>query len=65
MTPGRCQPNLDGSDVEKNAFELKSARRVLFDSNTIENVWAAGQVGAAFLLTIRTSQSGDVLWSKM
>ena len=52
--------SLNGTYVEKNAFELKSARRVLFDSNTIENVWAAGQVGAAFLLTIRTSQSGDI-----
>jgi hypothetical protein len=49
-----------GVMVVKNAFELKSARRVLFDSNTIENVWAAGQFGAAFLLTIRSSQSGDV-----
>ena len=52
--------SLNGTYVEKNAFELKSARRVLFDNNTIENVWAAGQVGAAFLLTIRTSQSGDI-----
>jgi hypothetical protein len=49
-----------GVMVVKNAFELKSARRVLFDSNTIENVWPAGQGGAAFLLTIRTSQSGDI-----
>ena len=52
--------SLNGTYVEKNGFELKSAQRVLFDSNTIENVWAAGQVGAAFLLTIRSSQSGDV-----
>jgi hypothetical protein len=46
--------------VEKNAFELKSARRVLFDSNVIENVWAGGQMGFAIVLTVRSSQSGDV-----
>ena len=45
--------------VEKNAFEVKNAQRVLFDSNTIENVWAAGQMGYAIVLTVRTSQSGD------
>jgi hypothetical protein len=45
--------------VEKNAFELKSAQRVLFDSNTIENVWAAGQLGYAVVLTVRSAQSGD------
>ena len=45
--------------VEKNAFELKSAQRVLFDGNTIENVWAAGQMGYAIVLTVRSSQSGD------
>ena len=52
--------SLNSTYVEKNAFELKSARRVLFDSNVIENVWQAGQGGAAFLFTVRTSQSGDV-----
>ena len=46
--------------VEKDAFELKSAQRVLFDSNVIQNVWAAGQLGYAIVLTVRTSQSGDV-----
>lgn len=45
--------------VEKNALELKSAQRVLFDSNVIQNVWAAGQLGYAIVLTVRTSQSGD------
>src|SRR6516164_8671603 len=45
--------------VEKNAFELKSAQRLLFDSNVIENVWAAGQMGYAVVLTVRSSQSGD------
>jgi hypothetical protein len=31
----------------------------LFDSNVIENVWAAGQIGFAIVLTVRPSQSGD------
>jgi len=44
----------------KNAFELKSAQRVLFNRNTIANVWAAQQDGAALLLTVRTSQGGDI-----
>jgi hypothetical protein len=47
------------SMVEKNAVELKSAQRVLIDSNVIQNVWAAGQNGYAIVLTVRTSQSGD------
>lgn len=45
--------------VVKNAFEIKNGQRVLFDSNVVENVWAAGQGGAAILFTIRTSQSGN------
>jgi hypothetical protein len=45
--------------VEKNCFELKSAQRVLFDSNTCRNVWAGGQLGYAIVLTVRTAQSGD------
>ena len=46
--------------VVKNAFEVKSGRRILFYSNTIENVWAAGQDGSAMVLTVRTGQSGDI-----
>jgi hypothetical protein len=46
--------------VVKNAFELKDAQRVLFDSNVIENVWRAGQAGYAIVLTVRSSQSGDL-----
>ena len=45
--------------VEKNALELKNAQRLLFDSNVIQNVWAAGQNGYAIVLTVRSSQSGD------
>ena len=44
----------------KNSFEIKSAQRVLFDSNTIQNAWGAGQGGAAVLLTVRSSQSGNL-----
>jgi len=47
------------SMVVKNSFELKSAQRVLFDNNLIENVWAGGQLGFAIVLTIRSAQSGD------
>lgn len=45
--------------VVKNAFECKSCQRLLFDSNVIENVWAAGQMGYAIVLTVRSGQSGD------
>jgi hypothetical protein len=49
-----------GGMTVKNAFELKSAQRVLFDSNVIENVWANAQMGYAIVLTVRTTQSGDI-----
>ena len=45
--------------VVKNAFEIKSGQRVLFDNNLIENVWAGGQLGFAIVLSIRSGQSGD------
>jgi len=45
----------------KNAFELKSAQRVLFNRNTIANVWAAQQNGFAILLTVRTNGAGGNL----
>ena len=46
--------------VVKNSFECKSCARVLFDRNVIENVWADGQLGSAVVLTVRSSQSGDM-----
>jgi hypothetical protein len=52
--------SLNGRMVVKNSFELKSAQRILFDNNIIENKWDAAQVTGAFLLTVRTCQSGDV-----
>jgi hypothetical protein len=46
--------------VVKNLLELKSAKRVLIDSNTLENVWVGGQTGFALMLTPRTSDSGNL-----
>jgi hypothetical protein len=41
----------------KNAFELKSARRVLIVGNVFENVWTSGQDGTAIVLK-STNQDG-------
>ena len=41
----------------KNAFELKSARRVLVEGNVFENVWTSGQDGTAIVLK-STNQDG-------
>ena len=41
----------------KNAFELKSARRVLVEGNVFENVWPSGQDGTAIVLK-STNQDG-------
>ena len=43
----------------KNAFQVSSGQRILFDSNVIENVWAHAQVGYAIVLTVRSGQGGD------
>ena len=42
----------------KNAFELKSARKVVVKNSVLENVWAEGQSGYAIVLT--PSSSGDL-----
>jgi hypothetical protein len=47
------------SIVVKNSMECKSCLRLLFDSNVVENMWAAGQIGYALVLTVRSAQSGD------
>jgi len=44
--------------VVKNNLELKSAQRVLVDSNILENVWVSGQTGFSIALTPRTNSSG-------
>jgi hypothetical protein len=41
----------------KNAFELKSGRRVLVEGNVFENVWTSGQDGTAIVLK-STNQDG-------
>jgi hypothetical protein len=46
----------------KNLFELKNAERVVVDSNTMENNWAAAQAGYAILFTPR-NQDGTAPWS--
>ena len=53
-------PSLAGNMVVSNAVQLDSAQRVLFDSNVVQNVWAAAQLGHAIVLTVRTSLSGDL-----
>lgn len=39
--------------VVKNHFELKNARRVVFDGNLLTNVWGMAQDGSAIVLTVR------------
>jgi hypothetical protein len=46
--------------VEKNNLEFKSARRVLVTGNTLENAWKSGQEGYSVVLTVRSSQSGNI-----
>jgi hypothetical protein len=44
----------------KNSLEFKSARRVLVTGNIFENNWAGSQKGYAIVLTVRTSDSGNI-----
>lgn len=56
-------PATDGIDWRvKNLLELKNARRVLIDGNTIENTWVDAQNGFAVLFTVR-NQDGAAPWS--
>ncbi len=48
----------------KNLLELKNARRVTIDDNTLEYNWAAGQSGFAVLFTVR-NQSGGCTWCQV
>ncbi len=45
----------------KNLVELKNARRVTIERNTIEYVWQGGQSGFAVLFTVR-NQDGQCPW---
>jgi hypothetical protein len=44
----------------KNLLEFKSARRAVVTGNIFENNWAAAQKGFAIVLTVRTSDSGNI-----
>jgi hypothetical protein len=44
----------------KNSLEFKSARRVLVTGNVFENNWAGTQKGYAIVLSVRTSDSGNI-----
>jgi hypothetical protein len=46
----------------KNSFELKSARRVVFERNVVENTWQHMQRGYAIVLSVRTN-NGKIPWS--
>ena len=50
--------------VIKNLIEFKNAQQVLVDGNIIENVWAAGQVGYAVVITPR-NQYGTAPWVRV
>lgn len=45
--------------VVKNLFEIKTARRVLFEGNVLENCWAEGQTGFAFVLKSSSPDQGQ------
>jgi hypothetical protein len=45
--------------VIKNLFEIKTARRVLFEGNVLENCWAEGQTGFAFVLKSSSEDQGQ------
>ena len=46
--------------VVKNHLEFKSGRRALVAGNILENNWKSGQFGTSIVLTVRTTQSGDI-----
>ena len=54
----------NGRWTVKAAFELKHARRVLFEGNVIENHWSDAQVGFAILFQA-VSQDNHAPWSKV
>ena len=45
--------------VIKNLFEIKTARRVLLEANVLENCWAEGQTGYAFVLKSSSPSQGQ------
>jgi hypothetical protein len=57
--PGKTLPPAAQWSV-KNSLELKNARRVLVAGNVFENNWVGKQRGFAIVLTVRTSDSGNI-----
>lgn len=54
-------PSYAGIDwVEKNLFEIKSAKRVLVEANNFENSWVDGQTGIAIALKAADQSSTGV-----
>jgi hypothetical protein len=47
----------------KNLIETKHVRRMLVEGNVIENTWASGQTGYAFVMKSE-NQAGDAPWSQ-
>lgn len=56
----KCPSGLNNQWVEKNSLEFKSGRRVIVSGNVMENTWLSGQTGSSLLVTVRTSQSGNI-----
>ena len=54
----------NGKWTVKATFELKHARRVLFEGNVLENHWMDAQVGYAVLMQA-ANQDGTAPWSKI
>lgn len=48
----------------KNGCESKMSKRVLFERNVIENVWKAGQVGAAMNMKTENQDGGSGDWAE-
>jgi hypothetical protein len=47
----------------KNLIETKHVRRMLIEGNVVENTWASGQTGYAFVLKSE-NQNNDASWSQ-
>jgi hypothetical protein len=48
--------------VVKNLFELKAARRVLFEANVLEHCWVRAQTG--FAIVLKAANSGPMTWAE-
>ena len=57
--PGKTLPPSAQWSI-KNSLEFKNAQRVLVSGNVFENNWAGAQKGFAIVLTVRTSDSGNI-----